>query len=143
MTNDICSPNSKSSYNPFLSTSFKNITEYKTLYINIKNFKAIEKCSLYNNIYLNQNISINNLSFIFFEKEMKGKIDNLTKVCGNIGLQIFNSYGNLYKNDYFVNSLIKSEAINSYSWSIIYLNNSVSKNDFINYTNKDYEGIPF
>ena len=141
LTNDICSPNSKSSYNPFLSTSFKNITEYKTLYINIKNFKAIEKCSLYNNIYLNQNISINNLSFIFFEKEMKGKIDNLTKVCGNIGLQIFNSYGNLYKNDYFVNSLIKSQAINSYSWSIIYLNNSVSKNDFINYTNKDYEGI--
>ena len=145
LSNAVCYKNNNSFYNPLLSKSFINITEYIGSFpSNIKYCKATEKCSLYNDIYLNTNISINNLSFIFEVNEYYGKIENTTQICGYIGLQIHNNnneYQYQYKNDYFVNSLKKSDIINSYAWTILYLNNTIEKNDILNYTNEDYEGL--
>ena len=112
------------------------------LFHNIKKYcRAIEITSLYNNVYLNTNISINNLSFVFGVNAIAGEIEKSTKICGNLGLQIHNNNGNQFRNDYFVNSLKKSKIIDSYAWTILYLNNTIEKNDILNYTNKDYEGI--
>ena len=142
LSNDACLKNTNSSYNPLLSKSFKNTTDCIDIYINIKKYcRAIEKCTIYNDIYLNNNISIYNLSFIFGVNAYSGKIDNTSKICGNLGLQIFNKNGNQFRNDYFVNSLKQSNIINSYAWSILYLNNTIEKNDILNYTNKDYDGL--
>ena len=92
LSNDACFSSTKSSYNPFLSNSYKNITDYIDLYANLKQYcRAIEKCSIYNDIYLNKNISISNISFLFGVNIFAGKIDNSSKICGNLGLQIYNS----------------------------------------------------
>ena len=48
---------------------------------------------------------------------------------------------NQFRNDYFVNSLKQSKIIDSYTWTILYLNNSIEKNDILNYTNRDHDGI--
>ena len=142
LSNDACLKNSNSSYNPFLSNSFQNTTDFIDLFHTIKKYcRAIEKCSIYNDIYLNNNISINNLSFLFGVNSYSGKIDNSTKICGNLGLQIGNQNGNQFRNDYFINSLKKSKVIDSYAWSILFLNESSGKKDILNYTNKDYDGI--
>ena len=143
LSNDACINNIKPSYNPFFSKSFKNISDYIDLYVNIKKYcRAIEKCSIYNDIYLNNNIYINNLSFLFGVNSNYGKIGNSSKICGNLGLQIhLNKNGLQFINDYFINSLKRSNVINSYTWSILYLNNTIKKNDILNYTNKDYDGI--
>ena len=142
LSNDACFKNTKTSYNPLLSKSFKNTTDYIDLFINIKKYcRAIEKCSIYNDIYLNNNITINNLSFLFGVNAQYGKIDNSSKIWGNLGLQIYNKNNPQFRNDYFVNSLKKSNIINAYTWSILYLNNTIEKNDILNYTNKDYDGI--
>ena len=141
LSNDACYSSTKSSYNPFLSNSYKNTTDYIDLYVNLKKYcRATEKCSVYNDIYLNKNISINNISFLFGVNVFAGKIDNSSKICGNLGLQIYNSK-NQFRNDYFVNSLKQSKMIDSYTWSILYLNSSIEKNDILNYTNKDHDGI--
>ena len=77
LSNDACYSSSKSSYNPFLSNSYKNTTDYIDLYVNLKKYcRAVEKCSIYNDIYLNKNISINNISFLFGVNVFAGKIDN-------------------------------------------------------------------
>ena len=130
LSNDACINNTKTSYNPFFSKSFKNISDYIDLYVNIKKYcRAIEKCSIYNDIYLNNNISINNLSFLFGVNSNYGKIDNSSKICGNLGLQIYlNKNGLQFINGYFINSLKRSNFINSYTWSILYLNNTIKKN---------------
>ena len=142
LSNDACSKNSKSSYNPFLSSTYKNTTDYIDLYVNIKKYcRAIDQCSIYNDIYLNNNISISNLSFLFAVNIFSGKIDNSSQICGNLGLQIYNKNGNQFRNDYFINSLKQNNIISAYTWSILYLNNTVNKNDILNYTNKDYDGI--
>ena len=141
LSNDACYSSSKSSYNPFLSNSYKNTTDYIDLYVNLKKYcRAVEKCSIYNDIYLNKNISINNISFLFGVNVFAGKIDNSSKICGILGLQIYNSK-NQFRNDYFVNSLKQSKIIDSYTWTILYLNNSIEKNDILNYTNRDHDGI--
>ena len=142
LSNDACLQNTNSSYNPFLSNSFQNTTDYIDLFHTIKKYcRAIEKCSFYNDINLNNNISINNLSFLFGVNSYSGNLGNSSKICGNLGLQIGNKNGNQFRNDYFVNSLKKSEIIDSYTWSILFLNESIGKNDILNYTNKNYDGI--
>ena len=142
LSNDACFKNTKTSYNPLLSKSFQNTTDYFDLFINIRKYcRAIEKCSIYNDIYLNNNITIYNLSFLFGVNAQYGKLDNSSKICGNLGLQIYNKYNPQFRNDYFVNSLKQSRIINDYTWSILYLNNTIEKNDILNYTNKDYDGI--
>ena len=142
LSNDACFKNTKTSYNPLLSQSFKNTTDYIDLFVNIKKYcRAIEKCSIYNDIYLNSNITINNIQFLFGINAQYGKLDNSSKICGNLGLQIYNKNNHQFRNDYFVNSLKQSEIINSYTWSILYLNSTVEKNDILNYTNKDYDGL--
>jgi hypothetical protein len=141
LSNDACYSSTKSSYNPFLSNSYKNTTDYIDLHANLKKYcRAIEKCSIYNDLYLNKNISINNISFLFGVNVFAGKIDNSSKICGKLGLQIYNSK-NQFRNDYFVNSLKQSKIIDSYTWTILYLNSSIEKNDILNYTNKEHDGI--
>jgi hypothetical protein len=142
LSNDACLEDASSSYNPLLSKSFKNTTDYMDLLVDIKKYyRAIDKCSFYNNIYLNNNISISNLSFLFHEDAFPNESDNSNQICGNLGLQIFNEKGAQFKHDYFINSLIQSNIINEYTWSILYLNNTVNENDILNYTNKDFDGI--
>ena len=112
------------------------------LLINIKKYsRAIEKCTIFSDIYLNNNVSINNLSFIFGFNMNYGKLDNSSKIYGNLGLQLYNENYHLFKDVYFVNSLKRSKIINSYAWSIIYLNDTMEKNAILNYTNKVYDGL--
>jgi len=142
LSNDACLEDTNSSYNPLLSKTFKNTTDYMDLLINIKKYcRAIEKCTIFSDIYLNNNVSINNLSFIFGINMNYGKLDNSSKICGNLGLQLYNENDHLFKDVYFVNSLKRSKIINSYTWSIIYLNDTIEKNAILNYTNKVYDGL--
>ena len=81
LSNDACFKNTKTSYNPLLSQSFKNTTDYIDLFVNIKKYcRAIEKCSIYNDIYLNSNITINNIQFLFGINSQYGKLDNSSKI---------------------------------------------------------------
>ena len=142
LSNDSCLEDTNSSYNPFLSASFKKITDYMDLLINIKKYcRAIEKCTIFNDIYLNNNVSVNDLTFIFEVNINNGKLDNSSKICGNLGLQLYNENYHLFKDVYFINSLKTSNIINSYTWSIIYLNETITKNAILNYTNKVYDGL--
>ena len=142
LSNDACLEDANSSYNPLLSKSFKNITDYLDLLINIKKYcRAIEKCTIFSDIYLKNNVSVNNLSFIFGVNINYGKLDNSSKICGNLGLQLYNENYHLFKDVYFVNSLKRSKIINSYTWSIIYLNETIEKNAILNYTNDIYDGL--
>ena len=113
LSNDACLEDANSSYNPLLSKSFKNITDYLDLLINIKKYcRAIEKCTIFSDIYLKNNVSVNNLSFIFGVNINYGKLDNSSKICGNLGLQLYNENYHLFKDVYFVNSLKRSRIIN-------------------------------
>jgi len=142
LSNDTCLEDAYSSYNPFLSKSFKNTTDYMDLLVNIKKYcRAIEKFTIFNDIYLNKNVSVNNLSFIFGVNINHGKLDNSSKICGTLGLQLYNENYHLFKDVYFVKSLKKSKIINSYTWSIIYLNETIEKNVILNYTKKLYDGL--
>ena len=142
LSNDACLEDTNSSYNPLLSKTFKNTTDYMDLLINIKKYyRAIEKCTIFSDIYLNNNVSINNLSFIFGINMNYGKLENSSKIWGNLGLLLYNENDHLFKDVYFVNSLKRSKIINSYTWSIIYLNDTIEKNAILNYTNKVYDGL--
>ena len=111
-----CLINSKSTYNPSYSKSFKNIQ-------NLNNFKlSNEQCSIYNDLNLTDIITFN--TFEFYLRENGNDINNLNlielnKYCGTIGLRRFSS-NSIFDKDSFIYNLKKNNIINSYSYGIFF-----------------------
>ena len=116
---NICLKESKSLYSPHNSESLKSM-DYDLF---------IEKCSLYADLNLTKNISID--SFLFYmnkENEIEDDfIDN--KYCGIIGLNRYpqNSEFNFKS---FIYNLKNNNYINSYSFGFFFFTNNNNKDDF-------------
>ena len=122
--NGLCRNNSFSTYIPLNSNFYKNLTDsiYRVSHI-INASISSDKCLLFNNLNLNKNISINNLSFLYGINNNKKELYNMSQICGYIGLQI--ESGNESLKEYnFIKILKKNRIISSYTWSIIFLINS-------------------
>ena len=140
--NGLCRNNSISTYNPLNSKLFKNLTDYiyRVSYIQNASFSS-DKCLLFNDLELNNNISLNNLSFLYGYKLIK-ELTNMRQICGYIGLKT--ESGDESLKDYnFIKILKRNRIIPSYTWSIIFFKNNTSNDYKIinnNITNK-YEGL--
>ena len=122
--NGLCRNNSFSTYNPLNSNYYKNLTEYIYRYSYIINASiSSDKCILFNDFNLNNNISLNNLSFLYGINNYKKELYNMSQICGYIGLQT--ESGDEFLKEYnFIKILKKNRIISSYTWTIIYFDNS-------------------
>ena len=118
---NICLKNSKSSYNPSKSKSYKNIQN------DFNSKLSNEKCSIYKDLDLSENITFNTFDFYLRENYLhiennqnKNLIEN-NKYCGTIGLRRF-SENNIFDKNSFIYNLKKYNIINSYSWGIFFFN---------------------
>ena len=133
-----CLINSKSTYNPSYSKSFKNIQ-------NLNNFKlSNEQCSIYNDLNLTDIITFN--TFEFYLRENGNDINNLNlnlielnKYCGTIGLRRFSS-NSIFDKDSFIYNLKKNNIINSYSYGIFFFDSEKSYN-IDDDTQESYDGF--
>ena len=85
----LCRKDTLSNYSLEKSNTFKNIS-YCTDdlgYINDVCYSR-DKISFFNNIKLNENITLNNLSFLFGQNRYTREIYDIHKICGYIGFQI-------------------------------------------------------
>ena len=140
--NGLCRNNTLSTYQPSNSNYYNNITDfiYKIGYV-VNASYSYDKCSIFNNIQLNENITINNLLFLYGVNTYIKEIINMDQICGYIGLQL--EYKDIpYKENNFIKLLKQNNAISSYTWSIIFFNYSFDnyKNINENIRNK-YEGF--
>ena len=122
MGKGLCRKDTFSDYTLEKTNSFKNVSYCNNNigYINDVCYSR-EKISLFNNINFNENITLNNFSFLFGTYTYKREIYDINKICGYIGLQI--EYTNLdYKEYNFIKIFKKEGIIPSYSWSILYFN---------------------
>lgn len=113
-----CLKNSSSSYNPSNSNSLKNIQDINNSIL------SNEECSVYNNLDLTENITLN--TFQFYLMKNNDKIENnnlieLNKYCGTIGLRRFSS-NYAFDKESFIYQLKKNNIIDSYSWGIFFFN---------------------
>ena len=84
-----------------------------------------EKISMFSNIRLNENITLNNLDFLFGTNRYNKDIHDINKICGYIGLQI--EYSNIdYKEYNFIKILKKERVIPTYTWTILYFNDKIN-----------------
>ena len=116
---NICLKDSKSSYNPSNSKSYKKIKRDLD-----NSILSNEKCSIYNDLDLNENITFDKFEFYLRENPLpleKIKIIEPDKFCGEIGLRRFSSNSIIDKNS-FIYNLKKNNIINSYSWGIFFFN---------------------
>ena len=136
-----CLKGSDSSYDPSISNTFKNETPYNiSLGSWGKACLATEKCSLYSDLYLSKNISLDSLEFIFGNNtSTRNPNFEMNKLCGNVGLmkQSFNVF--LSSNN-FIYYLKNNKIIDSYSWGIFFFDkeNSYNVDDNIQ---KQYNGF--
>ena len=101
----LCRKDSLSIYSLQNSNNFKNISYCTNNLANIIDVcYSKEKISLFSNIKLNENITLNNLDLLFGINRYKNEIYDLNKICGYIGLQI--EYNSLdYKEYNFIKIL--------------------------------------
>ena len=131
-----CLKYSKSTYNPMNSKSLKKIQ-------NINNFQlSNEKCSIYDDLDLSNNITVN--TFQFYLRESSYPLNNndlieYNKYCGTIGLSRFSSNSILDK-DSFIYNLKKNNIINSYSYGIFFFNSEKLYN-IDDDTQEQYDGF--
>ena len=139
--NGLCRNNSLSTYKPFNSKFFKNLIENIERVGYIKNVNyCLDECSLYNDINLDKNITLKNLSFLYGLSSFSKKIINLNQICGYIGLQI--EYSDVsFKDCNFIKILKQQKIISSYKWNILFFNEFINNQSIINHDilNK-YEG---
>ena len=123
--NGLCRKETLTNYSLEKTNSFKNISYCTDKICSIKEVSyARDKISLFNSIKLSENISLNNLSFLYGININKREIYDIKKICGYIGLKI--EYNNLnYKEYNFIKILKKERIIPSYSWSILYFNDNI------------------
>ena len=113
-----CLKYSKSSYTPLSSKKYKNIQKEKNSIL------SNEKCSIYKDLDLTENITFNTFEFFLINNSSKQKNNILiekNKYCGEIGLRRFSDNSILDKES-FIYNLKKNNIINSYSWGIFFFN---------------------
>ena len=141
--NGLCRNNSLSTYEISNSKFFKNLTNYiyQISYIRNASYSS-DKFLFFKDLNLNENISISNLNFLYGNNTFKKDVFNKEKICGYLGLRTESS-SEPHKDYNFIRVLKKIKVIPSYTWSIIYFNNSNMNNFKLineNVINK-YEGF--
>ena len=127
MGRGLCRSDTLSEYSLEKTNSFKNKSYCADDVGYIKDVcYSSDKISLFNNINFKNNMTLNNLSFLFGKNRYQREIYDIKKICGYIGLQI--EYNNLdYKEYNFIKILKKENIIPSYTWSILYFNHYINK----------------
>ena len=147
IANNICYNSSISFFNYSNSLSFKSGLPAVSPFDNLEDASLVEETiSLYNNINLDKNITIDKFKFYFY-KQYKFK-ENSDIFCGNIGLSINLEILDLdyYDEDYYLPSIFSSlksnDIISKYSWTYEYIDNFKYINNIsnINIVNK-YDGL--
>ena len=115
-----CLKNSKSSYLPLNSKNYKIIQKGENLIL------SNEKCSIYKDLDLTENITFNTFRFFLLNNSssLKQNNNNLiekNKYCGKIGLRRL-SVNSIIDKESFIYNLKKDNIINSYSWGIFFFN---------------------
>ena len=135
-----CLKGSDSFYNPHLSETFKNETDYNMNYGSInKACLAKDKCTFYNDLLLSKNISFDEFKFLF-GKNASPKSENIDSesLCGTIGL-MRNTYNTFLTMNHFIYYLKENKMINSYAWGLFYFDKENSYNIDKNIQSK-YDG---
>ena len=136
------------SMDQYISTINKNIYEnnfYNRISQNLNKISDglhIEKCSIYNDLNLTENITINSL--LFYKSEIENKdfikeknIDN--KYCGIIGLSRY-PWNSNYNFKSFIYNLKNNNYINSYSFGFFFFDENNQQK--IEYDNQEtYDGF--
>ena len=127
---NICFKDSTSSYYPKNSETFKNINNYLNK----------EECSLYKDLNLTENITVNSFLFylnnnIYQEKDFKDNLNEsnylkeLNKYCGIIGLSRYpNNPDFNFKS--FIYNLKNYDFINSYSFGFFFFKDNKKEDDY-------------
>ena len=149
----LCRENTFSEYSSKESNTFKNLSYCANSVGYINNvWYTQDKITLFNGIKFDNNVTLNNLSFLFGISKYKSEKSDSNKICGYIGLQI--EYNNLdYKEYNFIKILKQEKIIPTYTWSIQYfsenMNNmipdNIKKNNegffMVGIEEKDYKDI--
>ena len=120
----LCSKDTFSNYSLENARYFKNISYCSNNigYINDVSYST-DKISLFKNIKCNENITLNNLDFLFGVNRFSREIYDINKICGYIGLHI--EYIDIDNKEYnFIKILKKEKIIPAYTWSILYFNDN-------------------
>lgn len=138
----LCRNNSLSTYNPSNSKSFKNLSDYIHRVGNIQNASySMDKCLLFKDIQLYENITFDNLPFLYGTNPFFKEIIDIDKICGIIGLRIEYN-GASFTDLNFIKILKKNNFISSYTWSLIFFDGVLNNNTITNkYKLKKYEGV--
>ena len=143
--NNICLKDSKSSYNPLNSKTLKNILNQNKKNENIeKHILSQEKCSIYKDLDLSENITFNKFEFYLKKNKNSFNDNNINiyepnKYCGNIGLSRYSS-NSIYDKDSFIYNLKENNIINSYSFGIFFFDQNKLYN-IDDDTQERYEGF--
>ena len=114
-----CVKGSTSSYIPSKSTTYKIIQNFE----NSKYILSTEKCSMYKDLDLAENITYNSFQFYLREKSQNNlNEEEKDKYCGTIGLRHYSQVNAALDKDSFVYNLKKNNIINSYAWGIFFFN---------------------
>ena len=130
--NGLCRNNSLSTYKPVNSKYFKILVENIERVGYIKNVSyCLDNGSLYNDIQLNNNITISNISFLYGLSSFSREVINLNQICGYIGLKIENS-DESFKECNFIKILKQNRLISSFTWNILFFNEYINNQSIIN-----------
>ena len=136
---NFCPKDSNSSYNPYLSITYKNLSSFYKFGPIENAYLSTESCSFYNNSNLKESKIIKSFSFIFGNNTSpKNKNIDKNKFCGTMGLSK-NLHGFIYDEN-IINYFKKTDIIDSYSWSIIFFDKDNSYNIDDDIKNK-YDGF--
>ena len=139
---NFCPIGSDSSYNPYESQDYYNITKNDISYglIN-QGHIAIDKCFFYNDLDLKNILEVSNFSYFLgdyiFKDDEKDSIEP-NKFCGYFG--IIDRYYLLSYPENFIRYLKKEKIIDTYSWSIFFFNKDYAYNINEEIQNK-YDGL--
>ena len=124
-----CLKGSESSYNPHLSETFKNETDYDMNYGSIsKACLGKDKCTFYNDLLLSKNISFDEFKFLF-GNNTSPKSENIDseRLCGTLGLMRY-TYNTFLTMNNFIYYLKTNKIIDSYNWGLFYFDKENSYN---------------
>ena len=138
---NFCPEGTFSSYSPYFSKTFKNLSKESFSFDTIiDGFRVEDNCSFYNDFNLTESITIDSFEFILGNNSSPGyKNMEPDKFCGSLGLvKNPNEYYLFAKN--FISYLKDERIINSYSWGIFFFDKEKSYN--IDYAIQDkYDGF--
>ena len=122
----LCRKNTFSDYSIMKSKTFKNISFCDNNVDSITNaFYSTDKISLFNNIQLDKNVTLNNYKFLLGVNRYIKEIYDINKICGYIGLQIEYNANDISYNDYnFIKILKKERIIPAYTWGFLFFENN-------------------